>query len=383
MELTFLHAESIGICFAILLILLILEYMNRREQEFKKAILPLYLSEMLLLAIDMICIMIDKNAEMALFHKIIRSAYMMACPLFSWLWLNYCETEVGESRKWLERGSLVLVIGNAVFVIVSWFFGFLFTINEEGTFVRGPWAPVTMGIMYGIVIASEVHSLMMSYQAKTLTDRRMAQVRALCTLPLVLMGVIQLVYLPGISFIHFGFVFTALLEFAISQRNKITEDAITGLLTQSAIDRKILNTISHQRDNDSIFLVACDLDAFKSINDEFGHAIGDEALALTGRVFTEVCAAYNCVPARLHGDEFVIFCEKRTEDEVRQMLEEIDKRLRDESDKVSYRVCFSYGIAKYVPGMTAKALSEVADNNLYAQKRAKFGDKARGRAEWR
>ena len=145
-------------------------------------------------------------------------------------------------------------------------------------------------------------------------------------------------------------------------------DPLTGVGNRAAYERAIERDIARaSRRDQSLSLLAVDLDAFKLINDTHGHSVGDECLrrlviALQqgirdgGEVF------------RLGGDEFVIILP----DADRQAAQEIARRLERlvASDGQSPEMSASIGCATWRPGMSPEELFESADQSLYAVKRA-------------
>lgn len=85
-------------------------------------------------------------------------------------------------------------------------------------------------------------------------------------------------------------------------------DPLTGLMNRLAYERRLREEWSRsQRTENSIGVVVVDLDEFKTINDTFGHVIGDEVLASVGRQLEISMRSYDVV-ARFGGDEFVALC---------------------------------------------------------------------------
>jgi diguanylate cyclase (GGDEF)-like protein len=89
-------------------------------------------------------------------------------------------------------------------------------------------------------------------------------------------------------------------------RNAALTDALTGLLNRRAFMDNALGLCKRRGErNEPVTLLMLDLDHFKSINDRFGHAIGDEAL----RVFANVARASmrgTDIIGRLGGEEFAV-----------------------------------------------------------------------------
>lgn len=88
-------------------------------------------------------------------------------------------------------------------------------------------------------------------------------------------------------------------------RVQATTDPLTGLLNRSAIIDNLETSLERYGDSGIIGLMIVDLDAFKVVNDTFGHSVGDAVLTkIATRVesLDDACASV----ARLGGDEFCV-----------------------------------------------------------------------------
>jgi diguanylate cyclase (GGDEF)-like protein/PAS domain S-box-containing protein len=83
-------------------------------------------------------------------------------------------------------------------------------------------------------------------------------------------------------------------------------DSLTGLPNRRAWDERLAEEIAHaHRESDRLAVAFMDLDHFKSYNDEFGHAAGDELLKKAGVAWRQVLRPRD-VLARYGGEEFVL-----------------------------------------------------------------------------
>ena len=91
-------------------------------------------------------------------------------------------------------------------------------------------------------------------------------------------------------------------------------DILTGLPNRHLlIDRLQQNISFAKRNNSYIALLFIDLDAFKAINDTFGHNVGDQLLQIFGQRLKQYIREHDTV-ARLSGDEFVVLITSATFD---------------------------------------------------------------------
>ena len=95
-------------------------------------------------------------------------------------------------------------------------------------------------------------------------------------------------------------------------------------------------------------LAFIDLNKFKSINDEFGHAEGDRALISFSGLLHELCRESD-VFARLGGDEFFALFPNASKKEVELIIARLDKQVAsyNQSSKRGYDLSYAFGIAEY------------------------------------
>jgi len=87
---------------------------------------------------------------------------------------------------------------------------------------------------------------------------------------------------------------------------KATHDSLTSLLNREAILDMLGRELARgAREHGSAAVLLADLDHFKSVNDRFGHPVGDEVLRETARRFLRAVRAYDLV-GRMGGEEFLV-----------------------------------------------------------------------------
>ena len=89
-------------------------------------------------------------------------------------------------------------------------------------------------------------------------------------------------------------------------RHLAMHDTLTGLPNRTLFARRLNQEIARaERDKTRVAVLALDLDAFKQINDFYGHGVGDALLVATGERINDLVRRMDTV-ARLGGDEFAI-----------------------------------------------------------------------------
>lgn len=88
--------------------------------------------------------------------------------------------------------------------------------------------------------------------------------------------------------------------------HQATHDALTGLPNRNSLKYRLSHAIASARRHDKkVAITFIDLDNFKSINDNFGHEVGDEVLKVVAARLAETVRTTDTV-VRLGGDEFVL-----------------------------------------------------------------------------
>jgi diguanylate cyclase (GGDEF)-like protein len=157
-------------------------------------------------------------------------------------------------------------------------------------------------------------------------------------------------------------------------RNAARHDALTGLLNRRSMTIAMPQRHAEARaENQPITLMMCDLDHFKQLNDEYGHAVGDEVLRRTA---TRVHAAVrdSDLVFRYGGEEIAVLLECGPGDALRiaeKIRESVKSRGRRAHDDDFPPVTISIGAATSEHAKTdLKALMAAADAQLYAAKDA-------------
>jgi len=149
-------------------------------------------------------------------------------------------------------------------------------------------------------------------------------------------------------------------------------DGLTGLANRRATaDALHAEAARAQRLQTPLTVVLADLDGFKDVNDEYGHAVGDEVL----RVFADVLrqtVRESDVAGRWGGEEFLLLLPGADEEGAVQLAERIRVGLGDRSipGAPGLRVTASFGVAKYTGEVNSEELVVAADSALYRAKRA-------------
>jgi diguanylate cyclase (GGDEF)-like protein/putative nucleotidyltransferase with HDIG domain len=147
-------------------------------------------------------------------------------------------------------------------------------------------------------------------------------------------------------------------------------DGLTGLLNRRGFEERFAHELARARRSGERFSVVIgDLDAFKAVNDRFGHQAGDRALELVGRCLTDGKRASDEV-ARIGGEEFAAVLPDTDEHGAFLFAERLRTRVAQACAALPGELTMSLGVATFPQhGHEGDSLIRAADQALYMAKR--------------
>jgi len=151
-------------------------------------------------------------------------------------------------------------------------------------------------------------------------------------------------------------------------------DELTGLPNRRLFEREFNRRLGlAKRYNEQGAVALVDMDHFKAINDTHGHAVGDEALAIFGKMLVRNVRTTDLV-ARLGGDEFVILMIQGNGSEASariRLVQRLVNSTRLELGGAAFHLSASFGISSYGAEDTMADVLRRADLAMYADKAAR------------
>jgi diguanylate cyclase len=162
-----------------------------------------------------------------------------------------------------------------------------------------------------------------------------------------------------------------LREMLEEARDNARRDPLTDLPNRRALEEAYA---AQSASGAPICVAVCDVDHFKSVNDRFGHAVGDRVLKAIAEALSTTCSGH--LVARYGGEEFAVLftgvdieAARVTLDAARATVATKRYKLR-ESDAPLGEITFSAGLATALPGDGLSTVFHRADRLLYAAKTA-------------
>jgi diguanylate cyclase (GGDEF)-like protein/PAS domain S-box-containing protein len=154
--------------------------------------------------------------------------------------------------------------------------------------------------------------------------------------------------------------------------HRAVHDPLTGLPNRVLLEDRLTQALARaDRQSRELAVLYVDLDGFKTVNDTWHHAVGDEVLRTVARRFAKAVRPQDTV-ARFGGDEFVVLCEELSDAEdaarvARRILESLGRPVHHRVGRC--RLGASIGVVLSDGQADAEALIERADRAMYRAKR--------------
>jgi len=178
------------------------------------------------------------------------------------------------------------------------------------------------------------------------------------------LSAIDMLSVPATLALHNADLYSLLAQKAVT-------DGLTGLYRRHLFEKRIEIEISRaRRGGKNLSLIFLDIDYFKSVNDNFGHRVGDLVLKEISAVLIEETVAPG-IAARYGGEEFVLLMPETNKKDALEKAEAIRQRVEQKKfEELNRTMTISAGVASYPDDATSsKNLIEQADNAVYMSKR--------------
>lgn len=145
-------------------------------------------------------------------------------------------------------------------------------------------------------------------------------------------------------------------------------DPLTGLYNRRRIEEILdASRLTEQLSGTGLGVLLCDIDHFKSVNDEFGHFAGDRTLVRIGQLLKDHFRRGDAV-GRWGGEEFLVVLPNLTQAEAEVISENFRARIEREMHPPKGKLTVSLGLAMIRPDETAESLLKRADLALMLSK---------------
>ena len=360
-------------CFAIAILLVIVLNMRRQDGHYsfdQKLFLMLSAVDTLLLFLDMMMRVIDgkpgNHIRVLYISAII--LYNILNPIICMIWYYYIDYYVYAGKERITKVLLPIILPvavNAILSVASIFFDFYFIFDENNVYYRGRFIYVLLGICLYMIIYTTVFLI----RNRKKIDQKDFAYLLFFAIPPSVGGIIQFMF-PGVSIIWITVTLSIYIIFINIQKDQIHTDYLTGVNNRRYLD-SFLQTIAKNRGYEQIAGIMIDIDAFKMINDVYGHDHGDQALKYTAQILRKTFRKTDFI-ARYGGDEFVAVMKINEPSELSLMVQRLRENMSlFNSQKLTpYEISLSIGYDYYKKdsGISMDEFLKKIDHLMYLNK---------------
>ncbi len=315
-------------------------------------------------------------------NMILNLLYFTINVVFGYVWCLYVVYRMFGSPRRVRRYAKIICGPVLVALISIWttpFTGWVFSISDNNVYKRE-----TLWIVPAVAtVAYVVFGIGYVYLNKKKINKYMIMPIALIMTP-IFVGMMVQWLLPGTAIIAMVITISLVGFYATTQSESAYIDRLSGVYNRRYLDDYLtgLNeNEKYKKTGKTITGIMLDMDKFKQINDNFGHHIGDDAIAQVGSILRENLGKMNFA-ARYGGDEFIIITPMLDNDSIEALMQKLTAVAdeRNASGDYPYELSFSYGYAQFTVGKEkdSDGFMKRMDDNMYEYKVAK---KARWAAE--
>jgi len=156
-------------------------------------------------------------------------------------------------------------------------------------------------------------------------------------------------------------------------RNLMVRDSLTGLFNHTATIQFLENAVANaRRRRETVCFAVIDVDHFKSVNDTYGHPMGDKVLLALSRVLRQQLRQNDLV-GRFGGEEFALVLRDVSLEKAWAIIDKLRSDfagIKFLTNDTEFFVTFSAGVAEFIGYDEDHELRELADQALYVAKRS-------------
>ncbi len=293
-------------------------------------------------------------------------------PVPTALWVVYAHARIHQDEKpdmQLLIPCVILLAVHTLLVIVTQFTGWFYFIDSQNVYHRGPLYVISPSLTFVFLLAAEI---MIVYNRKRMEKSQYLSLLFFVVPPIAAMLLHVTIY--GISIVLDGVVLSILIVFLNVQNKNLITDYLTGVYNREGLDIQLKERIRTSAYGRTFSAILLDLDHFKSINDTYGHDMGDRALQKSVELIKNSIRSTDFI-ARFGGDEFVILLDTANKQELTTVLQRINSAVDafNKSGSQPFTIGFSAGCAVYdaVAQPKAEDFVKLLDQMMYQMKQGR------------
>lgn len=281
------------------------------------------------------------------------------------LWVFFVETHLRyePSTKKKLILSIPTIIGFLI-LIINIFTPVVFRLDNTNTYIRYFGYYILLGIDFIYIINAAVLWILLKARGVVIKFFPIY----LFAIPIAI-GLLLEAFIYGLAIAWPCIAISIACVLASLQNELIYRDNLTGVYNRSYLNYLQKNIFDKNRYRMTGIML--DMNDFKAINDEFGHAVGDKALLNMASILKEAVSDMGTV-IRYAGDEFIVLINSQNEAIIETIIEEINNHLDkfNKTNDLSYKLSASMGYSAYNPKeQSIDDFMNIIDQKMYEAKK--------------
>lgn len=333
------------------------------------------------LVVETLTFMLDGRPG-ALVHSLqyLLNAYLFlaSCGVGT-LWVLYVDHRIYHSLKRIQK-RLIPVVAPFVLIVVLiacdlFGAGFLFSITEQNVYLRGKLVMLPYIILFCDYCISLVLAVLAIKRSSHVQFFPVPYFVIPCLIGTVVQGLCYGVA-AGWFCVSLAFMF---VQLQIYNQNAFVDD-LSGLYNRKYYSY-VIRKLAGSKKNKIISGIMIDVNHFKSINDQFGHTTGDDAIQNIGKLISEVTAERD-MAFRHAGDEFIIVSTVEHKQDVEQLIDALKQKVEEfnatSGKPYQLSLAMGYALCEAAELDSDKFLHQM-DIKMYEEKNAYYSQEGRDR----
>lgn len=312
---------------------------------------------------------INKVANIGIYGSIFYGVYLicLAFPIY-----HYCLfllDFLNVSKEKIQYFLMIPFFFNLIYVVINFFVPFIYKL-ENGSFVFIN--QILIYIPYLVILISVISTTF--YILKKLKFSVGWDCVMLIGFQLIpLIALVLIISFRLYNYLWTFYILSMLFTFIFCIIRQSHIDGLTGLYNRNELNEHLIRyKVKSKKCN--ILAIMIDINDFKSINDRYGHVVGDEALIEASNILKMSIKDYKMLLVRYAGDEFLIMKTYNKEEEIENITSLINGECQKFNKKnKTYQINFSFGteIFNKQNEFDGERFVEQLDKKMYEDKRNK------------
>ncbi|HEY5562368.1 MAG TPA: GGDEF domain-containing protein [Clostridiaceae bacterium] len=300
-------------------------------------------------------------------HKLVNMIGFIMAPIIPFLGFVFIKEWASRFQTEKIKVSSILLLPlfiNGIGALISYNGGELFYITSENIYERGPLFFILPCMSY-IYFGYNLYFIYKHHKKFTHSELVIFSLFYIVPAIFTIIQLMHSVYLTTWNSV--AIVIVVIYVFILN--DQAYRDSMTGLENRLSYEKYAQNMDYKKLNN--LFIIYIDIDEFKTINDQYGHLEGDEAIKAFSNLLRESFLPGKNKLIRLGGDEFLVLLEDQQQEQVEVYIQNLTRLVEAYNNKgeKTYRLKFSYGVAGYTNTQNdIYKILECADQLMYEQK---------------